>query len=414
MYVLFLVVAAAMPYRFSQNIGYFSTLSILDLVLLFGVILTLIKTISKMCFYVGNTRMFLCLLVPILIGEISILWTANFDASMKYLFKLTVGLISYLVIVNLGKPFSEQFLRRLWLVFSVCCLLGSFGFYLGIPGFQYHELREGGNLHLIASAYGRFGNPFIGRAPDFSPIIAFCMFVILAYSIIHKSKLYALLSFVLTLAVILSLTRGVLIGYFVALIFFALSLKLNIREFIKLSATITIVIITLSCVVFTYKFEIDNNEFNLKQIILKDRTNTDSIDSRLEIYKYIVGNISKSPIIGYGVGVFNPGESISDDVIAAHNTYLQFILFYGIPLGIVSIIILFYTFIVCWRWRAANEHVRIMSLAVSSALITILISALSQPFLDSSVPRVLFCLLIGLSMLVLRALKVDKKVHAYG
>ena len=404
--MLLLVIAAAMPYRFESGIGPFSTFSVLEVVLLVGMPLVYIAAIQNGRLNLGNWRVFLCISVPLALGFFSLLWSDDVDATLKYLVKIATAFIIYIVVVNSAANFPEKVIRKYWLLFFALCLLGTIGFFLNIPGFQLLELRDTNDLHMIASAHMRLTNPFIGRAPDYGPILAFGVFLMLAYSIIYRQRLYFMFSFLLILCVLLTFTRGILLGFFIGLLYFGIVLKVGFLQMLKNIAKVLIVLIPLLLVVISnYNLELDDRTIELSQVVFEDRVSNKNIDSRFELYGIVIDKISESPLLGHGAGVFNISDS-GGETIAAHNSYLQGFLFYGIFFGLIYSFVLLYHFYAFYKIPVRSRQGKILSVALSSGIITMLVTAMSQPFMEASVPRVLLAFIMGLGVLSIKA--IDK------
>jgi hypothetical protein len=403
--MLLLVVAAAMPYRFEFSLGPFSTFSVLDVVLFLGLALLFVAMLQRGRFYVGDRRVFLCVALPLVFAVVSLPWSGDLGATVKYLIKIGTAFIIYAVVVNLAHNFPEQTIRKYWSLFFASCILGTVGFFLQVPGFQLLELKGSFDPHLMASAYMRLTNPFIGRAPDYGPILAFGAFVMLAYSMIHKQRYYTLMSILLILCVMLTFTRGILLGFFIGLLFFGVVLKVGFSTLIKnLTKVLVVLVPVLSVIIANYGFELDDRTVELSQVIFEDRTQTSNIDSRFALYGIVLDKVSESPLLGYGAGVFNLSDT-RGEVIAAHNSYLQGFLFYGTIIGLIYVFVLLYHFYAFWKISVVSREGKIMSVAMSSAIITMLLSAMSQPFMEASVPRVLLAFLMGLGVLSIKAME---------
>jgi hypothetical protein len=408
-YLLLLAVAAAMPYRFEYSLGPFSTFSVLDVVLLLGLALLSVVMLQRGRFYLGDWRVFLCITLPFLFAVIALPWSGDISSTVKYLIKIGSAFIIYVVVVNLAHNFPEKSIRQYWSLFFVSCILGTVGFFLQVPGFQLLELKDSFDPHLMASAYMRLTNPFIGRAPDYGPILGFGAFVMLAYSMVYKQRYYTIMSIVMTLCVLLTFTRGILLGFFMGLLFFGI--VLNIKTFTVLKNLTKVMILltpVLVVIVFNYGFELDDRTVELSQVIFEDRVTSKNVDSRFELYGIVLDKIFESPWIGYGAGVF----SLNDDrgeLIAAHNSYLQGFLFYGIFIGLIYMLVLIYHFKAFWKIPAVSMEGRVMRAAMGSAILMVLVVALTQPFMETSVPRVLLAFLMGLGVLSIKALEREHR-----
>jgi O-antigen ligase len=133
-----------------------------------------------------------------------------------------------------------------------------------------------------------------------------------------------------------------------------------------------------------------------------------NVNSRFRLVSLSLSKVADRPLLGYGAGVIPD----ADPQLApgSHNTYLQQIVYFGLPLGLVVCGVL---------WRTAGIFLarrRLTPLAgvVAYVLLVQLVAFLFEASFEGTVLRVLFYLSIGLAVGLLRSVEAENVIAAGG
>jgi hypothetical protein len=147
----------------------------------------------------------------------------------------------------------------------------------------------------------------------------------------------------------------------------------------------------LAAVVLLYLLNPTTNEF------FADRFSAANLETRWQLASLALTKIMESPVLGYGGGVapgLQPGLTLD-----VHNTYLQQILYYGVPLGLVVCMSLFQVCRFFFSDRVSPDLARVLGLSV---LVQLLVFVFESSF-EGTVLKVLFYLSIGFAVGILRS-----------
>ena len=400
---LALVTCAAFPYRFERGSGLFATVSVLDFAFLASAIVVAVSVCRRGRLGIGHRGVALALSIPPLLAVCSLLWSIDFQLATKAVTLYVYALGLYVVMVNLLDEAPAQFIAGLFGWFAVVMLTGALLLYFRVPGFDLFAATDAPiDLDRIAAAYARFSHPFIGLSNDFAPILAFTLFAIVGLSRSQPRRWVKPVAAVLAVGVFLTFSRGTMVGLAIVGLAYWTASRFSLRLVAKTAVVGMIVGVAVYAFASHYAFSVGDRQLTGRDIVIDRLSNPGTVELRAEGYRTSLAVVWQRPLLGYGTGVFDPGRAgqLSG---TAHSTYLQQLVFYGVPLGLLSSaawIALAYVF---WNWRSRTTDARRFANAVAAALTVILVGAAIETFMEATVPRLLIYLLLGMSTALLNA-----------
>ncbi len=400
---LALVTCAAFPYRFETGTGLFATVSVLDFAFLASSIVVAVSACRRGCLAIGHRGVALALALPPLLAVCSLLWTVDFQLATKAATLYVYALALYVVVVNLLDDAPAQFIAALFGWFGVVMLTGALLLYFRVPGFDLFAATDAPiDVDRIAAAYARFSHPFIGLSNDFAPILAVTLFALGGLGRSRPRRWVKPLAALLTVGLLLTFSRGIMVGLAIVGLAYWTASRSRLRLVAKAAVVGMLVGVAVYAFTSRYAFSVGDRELSGRDIVIDRLSNTGTVDLRAAGYRTTLAVVWERPLLGYGTGVFDPGRS-GQLTGTSHSTYLQQLVFYGVPLGLVSSaawIVLAYVF---WNWSPRTADARRFARAVGAALSVILIAAAIETFMEATVPRLLIYLLIGMSTALLNA-----------
>ncbi len=415
LFMTILVIAAALPKRMSFG---FTSLSILDLIIFFGFIAFGFRALfSKI--RIGDNRIFILLMVPFTISILSVLWARNPLLTLEYITKLAIGLMAYLLPVNYLRNASLRFMKFLWVVFSLGLLAGPLGFLLGVQGFEFYSFDPNVHADALFGAYARLSHPFIGVSNDFAPILEFTSLLLFGLGIISKSKTLICFGWLLLLALFLTLSRGVLLSFFlgVTLLAFYYSFNLfsiSIKKIFRALIGVTVISFLIVFILFQYRVEFGGRNIIFVDFVFGERLSGQNLDARLIRFNFIYNLILENSLLGLVGGNFAPFSTNSQSAVpAAHNAFLQNILFFGLFFGLLvnlSYIGLLLRFI---SLSSSYKKLRVFTTFAATGFFILLLSMLTQTFMEATIPRILILFMLGLFTATFSILKRSYPVSTF-
>ena len=396
--------AAAFPFRFYVELGFFRSFSVLDIVLVVaGLVLLLAVIRSDGKLFVGDHLVLTLLALPVLVAIASISWSDYPAVSVRYVTHSLEGLVAYLAVVGVMRNFSSRAVFRAMSGFLIALLVGSLLFYLQVPGFDrpvtIAELEPESNEYSewMTGFYSRLGHPFLGQSNAFATVLIFFVPVFVAYARWADSGAARLVAMLCLVAVMLTLSRGAALALVLAMAVYALSAfrkvpRRSLRRWMPAAGA------ALVAMAGPVGFALSNPE--LAEVILESRLGDESFAVRLDTLQATVDKISSRPLLGYGAGV--AGQLDVDIASGVHNTYIELVLSYGVPLGIaVSLCLLLLAYAVPRRRMARG--IGPLAAGAAAAIVAVLGVFLTQASYESGPLRVVLCLSIGMTITLLRS-----------
>jgi len=311
-----LVASAAFPIRFDVPGGH--TGSLFDLAVVVCVPLALNGVVRKTNIYPPR-RIMLAMLIPMLITVISIWWSEDSVGSLLTAVSWIEGIIVLtFVVLSLGEESPSYVIKWLaWL--GLVLLVAPILMYLHVQGFDPPEQisRSSGDY---LSFYTRFSHPFLGRSNNLATVLVI-LYLPLVYwaDKYHRHRLAAL---AVGVAILLTLSRGVFLALVISVVFMTVrgqgrAAKLGRSLILPFCVALPIELLIIATVpVVTQN--------------IAGRASGAGVAARQGLLSQGVTQLIQNPWIGAGAGA---GESI-------HNTFLQQLVYFGFPLGIVVVVCL--------------------------------------------------------------------------
>lgn len=397
--LMLVLLAAAMPFRFPTSVLVANSLSILDVLLILAAIGIAFGVATSRSLELGYTQVFVLLAVPVSASALSILWSQDLVATARSTLIYVEGMVAYLFVVKAtaGLPPAQvlTYMKRLVYLLIVPGVL----LILHVPGFAPQEEGLSPTSGDYASYYSRLSHPILGRSNNLATLLVFFVPPLLYWGTRHRNAPFTRAGLAALIAVFLTLSRGVLLSLAVAGLLSWLSDPVRPRvtaaRHASLLSKAAAAGATFSAVLFLYLLNPATNEF------FASRFGTANITERLDFIPLAVTKIVQSPVVGYGAGVVpdqDPGLALG-----VHDTYLQQIIYYGIPLGIAVSISLMLICAFFFSHRVRHDLARVLGFAL---LIQLFSFAFEASF-EGTVLKVLFYLFIGLAVGLLRSVERD-------
>jgi O-antigen ligase len=398
-----LLLAAAMPVRLPVPVPVVGSVSVLDLVLI-ALLVTLYLDLPWRRLSWGPPALAVALLIPPAVSALSVLWTQDRDATLRSTIVYVEAVIAYLVVLRELEGLSPArvvaFVRRYaWLVTLPAVLL-----LLHVPGFQPEEPGLSPTSGDYLSYYSRLSHPVIGRSNSLATVLAILVPPLLYWGHTRRDRRATTAGVVALTAVALTLSRGVLVAFAVGGISYLLLLRRppgSPRRPV-LGKVVAATLGLAAAAAALYELNPDTREFFL------GRLSAANVTRRADLYSVAFQKIAEHPLLGYGAGTVPDGDPAL--FVDVHNTYLQQLLYYGLPLGVLvgCVVAALPIIFVARRWRTPVAG------AVAYAVLVEVISFAFESSFEGTVLRVIFYLTLGLLVGLVRAADRESAAAATG
>jgi O-antigen ligase len=392
------LVAAAMPVRIYGSFPVVGSVSVLDLVLVLAA-MTLFLDMAFRPVDRGYRELFWLLCLPLAVSAMSVAWSQDPLASVRAWLTYAEGLVAYLFVVRelRGLPPARiiTYIRRYAYLLIVPAVL----LLLHVPGFGP---QERGLSHLSGdyiSYYTRLSHPVLGRSNNLATVLALLVPLLLYWGHTRRDRRATLAGFITMLAIVLTLSRGVLLSFILAGLLYA-PFALGRRDSGErgLGGKIT-ALVALGAIAIGLFYSVNpaTHEF------INDRFSLANISARSELVSVAWSKVADRPFLGYGAGT-TPDQ---DPLLGAnvHNTYLQQVLYFGLPLGLVVSATLVGIAAVFLARRPSTALAGVIAYAV----IVQLVIGLFESSFEGTTLRVLFYLSVGLATALARATESEAR-----
>jgi hypothetical protein len=391
-----LVIAAAMPMRIYGSFPVVGSVSVLDIVLVIAAT-TLFLDLSFRPLDRGYRNLFWLLCVPLVASAASIAWSQDPLATVRTWFTYVEGVVAYLFVVRElgGLPPARviTYIRR----YAYLLILPGVLLLLHVPGFAPEER---GLSHLSGdyiSYYTRLSHPVLGRSNNLATVLAFLAPLLLYWGHTRHDRRVTRAGFITLLAIFLTLSRGVLLAFAVAGLLYAPFAagrrRLGERGFGgKVAAIVALGAISIG---IFYSVNPATHKF------VGDRVSIANIDARSELISMSFTKIANRPLLGYGAGATPDRDAALGPGV--HDTYLQQVVYFGLPLGLLVSSALVGTAAVF----LARRRVSATAGVIAYALMVQLVIGLFESSFEGTTLRVLFYLSVGLATAMLRAVEAE-------
>lgn len=390
-----LLLAAAMPVRIPVSVGIINSVSILDL-LLVGAAATLYVRVVLHRLSVGYPELFLLLVLAPAASAVSLAWSRDVAATARSTLIYLESLIAYLYVVNETAELPCEQIVTYMKRWVYLLILPGILLLLHVPGFapQATDLSPTSGDYL--SYYTRLSHPILGRSNNLATVLAFFVPPLLYWGMHHRATRFTVAGIVALIAVFLTLSRGVIL----ALVVVGVLYWLSSRDFRwrprgrrgSALAGVGVASLVLAAIVGLYELNPATSQF------FSGRFSTVNFTQRIDLLSTGIRSLIRSPLLGYGGGVTpDPGLQLG-----VHNTYLQQLIYYGLPLGVLIGVSLL---LICRFFFAASTRDvgRVLGFSVLGQLFVFVF----ESSFEGTVLKVLFYLSIGLAVGLLRAAELE-------
>lgn len=412
LFTLAFLLSMLFPYRLWLPAGPIRTFTLLDIVIIaYGVVL-LLRAAMRNELYVGSTLLWFLLATPLLLAVLSLAWTQNTVATIKFIVYQGIALLGYVVVVNLLRHRDPHTILKLAGTFAVGSILLAMLYWSRIPiVWSMFNFALGSELdpesYEYAAAFARLDSPFWGRSNDFGTVLAVFALFFLGVALATGYKKWLFFFFATSLGVVLTLSRGVILSVTVAILPALFIQKLTRRKLQQLVILLLIVFITL-VVLFFFIQAISNTGIDILDSRLNNASN---LLSRFEKYEYGLQLIAERPLLGAGAGRYMAAADTDALDSALHNTFLEYMASFGIPLGMLasaSLLAIPFYFWFAVRKTPTRSIGRYIALAVTAYILV----ASNQTSNEAVMPRLGFFLFLGFALAYLKSFAQSERTAA--
>lgn len=387
--VLLLVFSGALPFRIWHSVGPFRSFSILDIAIVCIGVYLAARALRGRHISIGEPWLFLWICVVPAIGGLSLLWTSSVEATLRDLAVNIEALTAYVCICTGLAGHKNSAAMKVAALMVFLLLLGCVLMFLRVPGFEPQGIQDT-NIATLASYYARLSHPFLGPSNNLAGLLAYFVFPFSLWAWHKRSLPYAILAFVTAVALLLTLSRGAILAVILTAGIAALQSRAAFRRFFTLNFVLAPMLVAAGFFIVS--------SIPIASQYIADRLSLSNVLSRDEILQAAATDLNLHPLLGYGAGaIFEVDERLE---LGAHDTYVQQMLAYGVPLGTVCglafVMIVARLRSLCLRPDAPNWR-RALWLA---SLCELFVFATETSF-EGSILRILFYVLIGWTTTVL-------------
>jgi hypothetical protein len=390
-----------MPVRFSVYLPLVNSIDVLDIVLIplgFTILLDLLLWRVE----TGPRAVFLLLTAPVVVCALSLAWSQDRAQTTRALIIYVEGLLAYLVVVREFNGVSFEAAVRYVELFGYLLIVPAILLLLHVPGFEPEGVAglshtSGGYL----SYYTRLSHPVLGRSNNLATLLAFLVPVLFCVGARYRRRGAVVAGVVLTAAVVATLSRGTMLALVAGEITWLLvrprSRSASSSPFAAhrsavrtaLAGTGFIALCLLALIIFNPS----------TRDLIGTRLNLVNADLRLGFAQDAFARLADRPFLGFGGGV-SPDPNLA---IGVHNTYLQQMLYFGVPLGVFVGACLVLLAVVLLSTARTDP----LLAAVGCGVVVQLVVFFVESSFEGTVLRVLFYLIFGLLISVARAAAVS-------
>lgn len=387
------------PARLEHGWAFFSTVSVLDPVLLVLSAWVFLASILRGRVSVGEQRVFLVLMLPFVFTLISLAWTLDVSETLKSVVVYGAAVAAYLITLSVFSQWPIVRLLKVTIVLAWILVLTAVVSY--VPGsplapertFAHQNLEHSG---FLLSYYARFSHPFLGLSNSFATVLVMLIPLVYAAKRVGVWPVGASATvMVLVAAVLATGSRGVILA--MLLVFGFLGLYRLYRRG------------TLPRGLFGGLFGVVGLLVGFLWLSpealqhVEGRLSAANVDGRLAAFAAALQVGWQGYPFGIGAGV-SLGAVSDVGLRSVHNAYLQNILWFGLVGGAVLSLAMWLLPWMVFRIKTLTEDGRVMKVAVATSVLLLMLVNLSQASWEGSVLRVWVYVIVGLGIVMVRKL----------
>jgi O-antigen ligase len=391
------LLAAAVPLRISDSVPILNTVTVLHLLLVI-VAVTLVLDLAFRPPDTGYPHLFWILCVPLVLSIVSMVWSQDRSATLRAVLIYAGGVIAYLFVVRelAGLPSARviTYVKR----YAYLLIIPSVLLLLHVPGVTPQEPSLSLTSGEYVSYYTRLSHPVLGRSNNLATVLAFFVPLLLYWGHARHDHRATRAGFVTSLAIFVTLSRGALLAFLIAGLLYALfapGRHADRRAGLGAKVAATAALGLIAVAVF-YTVNPPTREFFAARLDLANVT------ERSNLISLSLTKIEDRPLLGYGAGV-SPDHTFL--VEGVHNTYLQQVLYFGLPLGLLVVLAL-------WRiagFFLARRRATALAGVIAYAVMVQLVIFLFESSFEGTILRILFYLSVGLAAALLRSVDAESR-----
>jgi O-antigen ligase len=384
--LMMVLIAAAMPVRIYGSFPVVGSVSVLDIVLVLAAG-TLFLDLAFRPVDRGYPELFCLLCIPLGVSAMSIAWSQDPSASVRTWLTYAEGMVAYLFVVRELDGVAPARIIRYISRYAYLLIVPAVLLILHVPGFGPQERDLSPLSGDYISYYTQLSHPVLGRSNNLATVLAFLAPLLLYWGHTRRDRRITLAGFITLLAIFLTLSRGVLLAFVVAGLLYAPFAvgrrRIGQRSIAgKMMAGVALGAVAIG--VF-YSFNPATNEF------IDNRLSGANISARSEFVSAAWSKVADRPLLGYGAGATPDRDTLLE--AGVHNTYLQQVLYFGLPLGlVVSATLVGIAAVFLTRRRSTA-----LAGVIAYAVIVQLVIGLFEASFEGTTLRVLFYLSVGLA-----------------
>jgi O-antigen ligase len=320
-----LLLLAAMPVRLPIEVPLVGSVSVLDL-FLFLACWTFVLDLPLRSLNRGYSSLMSLMALPVVASLVSVAWSVHPVTSVKAALAYLEGLVAYLFVVRELEGLSPARVITYIARFAVLLTIPAVLLLLHVPGFAPYEPGLSQSSGNYISYYTRLSHPVLGRSNNLGAALAIFIPPLLYWGHTRRQLSASIVGFITIVAVAATLSRGLfLAAFFAGLVYLLLLRRTSAAPRRSVVGKLIVVMIgLLAAPVALYQLNPPTREY------FAGRLSGANVDLRVNLYEEAFRRILDRPVMGYGAD--------SSDVILnadVHNTYLQQVLNFGLPLGVV-------------------------------------------------------------------------------
>lgn len=387
--------AMLFPYRFKEEWWLFSSVSLLDPVLLLAAFMVFLSIAARAFVFTGEHRIFSILLLPLLFAVGSLSWSVDMPATMKSIVVVGSAVAAYLSVVVLFRGVAtSDLLKGILVVVWILLITGMASYLPGSPLAPelLHSEREGSGF--ILSYRARFSHPFLGLSNSFATILVMLLpFVYAARRLGVWPKRAFWTGMILVAGIVATGSRGVLLAMVVVYGLLWLYRAWAVGTFPRGVLGGGLVVLGVAAGFLWLSPDAADH--------LGGRLSAANVDGRFSAFLAALQVATQDYPMGIGSGV-----SLSDlsdvSLRSVHNAYLQNVLWFGVVGGIALSIAMWLLPWLVLRIKVSTVQALIAKRALATSLLLLMVVNLSQASWEGSVLRVQIYVIVALGVLLIR------------
>jgi O-antigen ligase len=397
------LLAAAMPYRIANSFPIVDSVSVLDILLILAAV-TLFLDLAFRPLDTGYRQLFWLLCLPLIVSVLSIVWSQDRPATLRASLVYAEGVVAYLFVVRelggLSPARVITYIKR----YAYLLIIPGVLLLMHVPGFGPQESGLSQSSGEYISYYTRLSHPIIGRSNNLATVLAFFAPLLFYWGYTRHDRRITRAALITFLAIFLTLSRGVLLAFLVAGLLYALLAagrrRVPSRGLGGRVAT-TVALGAIAVAIF-YSVNPATHEF------FGGRLSPSNVSGRSALIATSFPKVANRPVLGYGAGVAPDHDPLLGQGV--HNTFLQQVLYFGLPLGLAVSLVL------CALVGVFLARRRLTALAgvIAYALMVQLVIFLFESSFEGTLLRLLFYLSVGLATALLRSAEAESPTTADG